>query len=373
MNDVELAIHLTADADEAVKAADRVGDSYGRMASDVDDATKKADTASGRMDSAAESADHMASKSSQAAGGMGDLGGALSGLPGPLGAVGAGMESVAPAIMGVTGAADLLNLVMESTILVQARERAAAIAQAVTSKATAAATKAWAATQWVLNAAMAASPVLLIVAGVAALVAVVILAYRHSERFRRIVDAAFRAVQRAAAAALGWIRDNWKNILAILTGPVGIAVRLVTANWDRIKTAFFDAFEAMRDKARAALEWVRDKVAWLRDRVGDVAGAIEDKLVDAFDAVKAPVQWLVDKVEWLIDKLGSLELPDLPGFLGGRAIAGGRSPVSTTVTSSGPMITNNFYLSGVLDGADAARKIQDVLSRYGMQTGIVVA
>src|SRR4051812_10537563 len=51
------------------------------------------------------------------------------------------------------------------------------------------ATKAWTAVQWLLNAALTANPVGLVVAAVAALVAGIIIAYNHSETFRNTVDA----------------------------------------------------------------------------------------------------------------------------------------------------------------------------------------
>jgi hypothetical protein len=54
-----------------------------------------------------------------------------------------------------------------------------------------AATTAWTAVQWLLNAALTANPIGLVVAAVAALVAGVIIAYNHSETFRRIVDQLF--------------------------------------------------------------------------------------------------------------------------------------------------------------------------------------
>ena len=50
------------------------------------------------------------------------------------------------------------------------------------------ATRIWAAAQWLLNAAMSANPIALAIIAVAALTAGVVLAYRHSAKFREIVN-----------------------------------------------------------------------------------------------------------------------------------------------------------------------------------------
>jgi phage-related protein len=95
--------------------------------------------------------------------------------------------------------------------------------------------------QWALNAAMDANPIMLIVLGLAALVAAVILAYTHFQAFRDVVadvgnvmSAVFSAVINAAQAVFNWLSTNWPLILAILTGPFGIAVFVIASYWNQI-------------------------------------------------------------------------------------------------------------------------------------------
>jgi hypothetical protein len=131
-------------------------------------------------------------------------------------------------------------------------------------KVAAGAAKAWAGAQWLLNAAMDANPIGLVIVGVAALAAGFILAYRKSETFRRIVDGAVNGVKDAAVAVVhwfsrsfvpfftdtipgafnatvSWVKRNWPVILAVLTGPVGLATLFITRHWDTITGAFRDA------------------------------------------------------------------------------------------------------------------------------------
>lgn len=73
------------------------------------------------------------------------------------------------------------------------------------------ATLAWTAAQWLLNAAIYANPIGLIVLAIVALIAGIILAYQKCDAFRNVVDAMGRAFMTAARAimdAIGWIIDK---------------------------------------------------------------------------------------------------------------------------------------------------------------------
>ena len=47
--------------------------------------------------------------------------------------------------------------------------------------------------------------------------------------------AAWDAVVGAVQFVWNWIKDNWPLLLAILTGPIGVAVALIVTHWDTIK------------------------------------------------------------------------------------------------------------------------------------------
>ena len=103
------------------------------------------------------------------------------------------------------------------------------------------ATQAATVAQWLWNAATAAWPGMLIVLALVAVVAAVILAYEKVSWFRAAVDdmgriavAVFNAVLGAASAVFNWIAHNWPLLLAILTGPFGLAVFEIAKHWDDI-------------------------------------------------------------------------------------------------------------------------------------------
>lgn len=83
-------------------------------------------------------------------------------------------------------------------------------------------TKAWAAVQWLLNVAMDANPIGLVVLALAALVVGLIYAWKHSETFRNIVIGAWNGIK-AAVSAVGawfvgtlwpWLKGVWDKIAA---------------------------------------------------------------------------------------------------------------------------------------------------------------
>lgn len=96
-------------------------------------------------------------------------------------------------------------------------------AHKVATIASSAATKAWAAGQWLLNAALTANPIGIAVVAIGALVAGAIYAYRNIEPFRRVVDKAWGGIKRLAGAAgevflrftpLGLLISNHKEIIS---------------------------------------------------------------------------------------------------------------------------------------------------------------
>jgi hypothetical protein len=118
----------------------------------------------------------------------------------------------------------------------------------------------------IVNAVMAINPISLVVLALAALVTGLIMAYRHSDTFRAIVDAAFRAV----GVAIGFVKDHWKVFLTAFLagfGPIGLAVALLITHFQAVKSvassvfkfivnAFLTVVGALINGAAKAFGWV---------------------------------------------------------------------------------------------------------------------
>jgi hypothetical protein len=176
-----------------------------------------------------------------------------------------------------------------ASIAAKAQDVAATVAHRVATIASTIATEAMAAAQWLLNAAMSANPIGLVIAALAALTAGVIYAYTHFDWFRNMVDGAWQILQ----SMFHWVADNWPLLLAILTGPIGLAVLAIVNNFDTIK----DAFGAVRD--------------FIANTAGQIAGiftaswdAVTRIFVTAWDTIKSVTVGAVNDIIGFFDRLG---------------------------------------------------------------------
>lgn len=163
---------------------------------------------------------------------------------------------------GATGATQVGTLAL-------LRQRAATIATAVAQRAVAAASKAWAAVQWLLNAALTANPIGLVIAAVALLVAGIVIAYKKSETFRTIVGKVWDAVRGKVATVVNFIIGlirGWLNVqigvvqgilhvMGKLPGPMGAPFRKAEEAVTKAK----DTINRQIDKIQGKINGLRGK------------------------------------------------------------------------------------------------------------------
>ena len=85
-----------------------------------------------------------------------------------------------------------------------------------------------------LDVAMDANPIGLVVLAVAALIGVIVLVVTHLKDFKQWGVDAFHFVEHGAEDAWNWVKGHWPLLLAILTGPIGIAVYEIKSHWTEI-------------------------------------------------------------------------------------------------------------------------------------------
>lgn len=180
------------------------------------------------------------------------------------------------------------------------------------------ATKIAAAAQWALNIALTANPIGAIIVGVAALATGLVIAWKHSETFRRVVKGAFAVVSEAAAkltgafkSVLDFLRTHWRTIAVVISGPFAPLVALATDAFG-IRSALVGAFRAVRNSIQGAMQGVREGLLravaaiggaarrigkaitdGILGGLGNLAGALKKKVTGALDSVVGSVKGLL--------------------------------------------------------------------------------
>lgn len=214
------------------------------------------------------------------------------------------------------------------------------------------ATKAYAVGQWLLNAALTANPIGIVVVAIAALVAGLIYAYRHSETFRNIVNAVGLALKTGFIAAVAAVKIA---IAALVTAFRAVAAA-TSAAWAAIKAAVSAALNAVRSTVSGALITVKAafSTAW---------NAMKSATVTAFNAVRTAVSGSIGKVLGLVKSLPGKVLSALSG-LGTLLLNAGKSLVQGLI--DGIM----SKISGITDAASAiATKIRSFFPGSPVKSG----
>lgn len=169
-------------------------------------------------------------------------------------------------------------------------ERAAKLANIVATNATALASKAYAAAQWLVNAALNANPIGLVILALTALAVGFKYAWDNSETFRRVVTAAWDGIKNAASAAWTWTRT--KAIDPLVGGFQGVWDKAgqvrdgVAGIWDGLARTTSNAFAAMvegiKTPFRTVFGWINANVISNLNRVTSVFGLEVPSLPSGF-------------------------------------------------------------------------------------------
>ncbi|HWA67162.1 MAG TPA: hypothetical protein VG899_12440 [Mycobacteriales bacterium] len=98
----------------------------------------------------------------------------------------------------------------------------------------------WTAAQELLDAAMDANPVVLVIAAVVALGVALVVAYKKSQTFRDVVNGVFNAIKTVVGDVVGFITKHWKLIVTlfagIVAGPIGLGIAWMVTHLGDVKS-----------------------------------------------------------------------------------------------------------------------------------------
>jgi phage-related protein len=241
------------------------------------------------------------------------------------------------------------------------------------------ATKLQAAAQWLLNIAMDAFPIVLIVLGIAALVAAFILLYKHSKLVRDIVadvgkffTTAFKDILKVAKDAITWVADHWKLLAAgllVILGPIGIVVAAFLLFHKQILAIIKDVVKVFTDLPGELQAVFKDALTWLEQAGKDIVNGLWNgvkaiwTLLDAAwhswvqgvkDIFKDAGSWLVGAGSAIVNGLWSGltgAWNAVSGWLGGM---GGRVIGAIGAAGSWLLGTGGAVISGLYNGITGA-------------------
>lgn len=222
------------------------------------------------------------------------------------------------------------------------------------------ATKIWAAGQWVLNAALSANPIGLVIAAVVALVGGIVLAYKNSETFRNVVTTAWEAIKLGVSAAWnGFIKPAldafmsvirsvgdvvmwwWHNVVEPAFSVIGTVISvwwtgvqiyfgfwkaavqtagdIVMWLWRNVVEPGFNGIQTAVNTAWAAVEVVFTTWKLAMQLLGDGAMWLwNNAIMPAFDGVKGAIEGAYNYVKPFLDQIGAgiSVLGDIAGSVG---------------------------------------------------------
>lgn len=250
------------------------------------------------------------------------------------------------------------------------------VASTVATKAAAVATRVMAVATRLLNAAMRANPIGLVITLITGLIAIVVLAYKKNETFRKIVDAVWAGIQRAIKFAvdnvikpvLRWLYDfivsnlgpKFRWLYDNVIRPVMQRVaEVVKSNIDRVKTTFNFLKTLVTVTIPNAFRTGVTAIGKFWSKVQEVA--------------KKPVSFVVNTVynkgiatvwNWVADKTGLGRINYIQGFAGGGVLPGfSRKDNQLIAARSGESIFVPEFTKAV--GSDWVTGMNAIASRGG--------
>lgn len=301
----------------------------------------------------------------------------------------------------------IIGVIAALAVGILALNVALSVYTAITTLAASATLAAWIAAAW---------PILAVVAAVALLVAGIIILWKKSETFRKIVLGVWNAIKKAALATGRAVKAAWSatwNAIKTAARAVGNAVKAVwaaikasaSAVARALKAAWTNTWSALKTGVRAVKSAISGAFQAVRTVAGNVSSTIKNTwsgvwsalkagvrglgaiLSAPFDALKAAVDAVIGVVESLISALGRIKvpkisLPKIPGL--GRSVAPGPTQTGPALNryvaptgrsgrltgragtvTAGPTIV----VQGALDPEAVARQIGRILGRHQTRMG----
>jgi phage-related protein len=240
-------------------------------------------------------------------------------------------------------------------------------------------TKAAAAAQWLLNAALIANPIGLVVLGIAALIAVIVLVATKTKFFQTVFGAVWGAIKTVAGAVAGFFTSKVLPIFQAVLSGIGTALSALGAVWAKIWGVFGPLVKAVWDFIKAVIglaialvvavvtaqikalakTW---SVIWggISTAASKVWGVISGAASKVFSAMSAAVSKIWNAMSGAISKVAGAIWGKISGPI--NTVKNGISSAFNTAKDLGSKAFSSLYsaISGV--AGSIASKVSGVVS-----------
>lgn len=253
-------------------------------------------------------------------------------------------------------AAAALGIVLASIGAGMLANKVATLASAAATTVATAAQKLFGTAVLETDAALAANPIGLVVGALVLLGAAVFLAYKKFGPFHDAVDAVWQVLQ----STFRWVQANWPLLLAILTGPFGLATRFIIQNW----TAILGFFKAIPGALGGFLK--------------DVATTVTAPFRTAFNEIARlwnnTIGKLHFKIPGWVPGIGGkgFDVPDIPTFHSGGVADFGSAGEGIALLRNGERVltpgqSGGMQIHTTVDGSRFDRALQQMFDDHDRQ------
>lgn len=193
------------------------------------------------------------------------------------------------------------------------------------------ATKLMTAAQWLLNAAMSANPITLIIIAITAVIAAIVLLWNKCEWFRNAVMSVIMFIWNLIKTYVGFyitiFKGIWNAILWVINkikNGFSTAVNFLKSLFNRAVNFYVSIFK----KIWSGVSWVINKIksgfSYMADKVKSIFNGIKDTISSIMNkvigVVKTPINWAISGLNTLIggiNKIPGINIPKIPALATG--------------------------------------------------------
>ena len=192
-------------------------------------------------------------------------------------------------------------------------------------------TKLMTAAQWLLNAALNANPISLIILAITAVIAIIVLLWNKCEWFRNAVMSVIMFIWNLIKTYVGFyitiFKGIWNAILWVINkikNGFSTAVNFLKSLFSRAVNFYVSIFKKIWNGVKWVIDKIKSGFSYMADKVKSIFNGIKDTISSIMNkvigVVKTPINWAISGLNTLIggiNKIPGVNIPKIPALATG--------------------------------------------------------